>query len=72
MNQKILFAAIIIGIAITTIMIFYDFETPLQEKTQWIENCIETTAQVASECYEQYPEDNWMMKPVINFTEWFK
>jgi len=72
MNQKILFAAIIIGIAIITILIFYDYDTPLQEKTQWIENCIETTDQKPSECYEQYPEDNWMMKPVINFTEWFK
>ena len=43
-------------------MIFYDFVTPLQEKTQWIENCIETTDQKPRECYEQYPEDNWMMK----------
>lgn len=48
-----------------------EIQTPLNQRMQLIQDCIDNDELTARECSELYPVDNVMTRPIINTTGWF-
>lgn len=70
---------LIVTIAITVAVVFglltldewKDIKTPLGERMELVQNCIDETDLSNLECMDLYPVDNFMTRPIINTTSWF-
>lgn len=49
-----------------------EIKTPLNERMQLVENCIDYDDLTNRECMDMYPVDNVMTRPIINITDLFK
>ncbi len=69
--------SVVIAIVIVIIFVLFapinwgEIKTPLGERSELIQNCIDDTDMTNQECMELYPVDNPMTRPLINVTDWF-
>lgn len=59
---------IVIILALLTLDELREIKTPLGERMDLVQNCIDDTDLSNQECMELYPVDNWMTRPIINMT----
>ena len=74
-KKYILLVTITIGIvvifAVLTLDYWMEIQTPLGERMELVQNCIDNDNLSNQECMDLYPVDNWMTRPLINTTNWF-
>jgi len=71
---------LLVTIAITIVSIFVlltldewkEFKTPLGERMNLIQNCIDNNNLSNRECMELHPLDDFMTIPIINTTNWLQ
>jgi len=75
-KKYILLVTIVIAIAVIFVLLTLDywqeFKTPFGERMDLVQNCIDTSNLSNRECMDLYPVDNFMTRPIINTTSWFK
>lgn len=64
---------VIVGIFALFLTIDLDeIKTPLNERMQLVQNCIDDNDLTNQECMDMHPMDNVMTRPIINITDLFK
>ena len=69
----VIVSIVIVGVFALFLTIDLDeIKTPLNERMQLVENCIDYDDLTNRECMDMYPVDNVMTRPIINITDLFK
>jgi len=61
---------IVVIVALFTLDELREIKTPLGERMELVQNCIDTSNLSNQQCMDLHPVDNFMTRPVINTTNW--